>query len=378
MFAESCCEKTVYAVSVFSNRRSPWNCIDKTSCPCRHLWLRCITVKTRSMFAAGSDWSRYLIFHTQGPVRSWKKNQVESLIRKKYNSKKILLEMSPPAWCRTVYIRGEQFCLSIYTFMRFVPFYHWRICLWFIILPSCKPKLNMAASTILIPKVSWIEASVKAEMRMTPEWGFQESEELQNFEFLCIPQRTSVQSLAHAMESVVRGDAVYLLEAPWALQPRPKLRHLFSIILRRMVQPDFIARDPFPVFILAWEDGVLRQVASKLDHLLYSFSTSSVILFLCALYYLVSNFRAKGLFGGLWLYVRIIPVTFSRAHKRAAAFKFATGASFSSWAIYPVHTLTGKVLRPSILHGLSRSMECMYTTSPTELAIQYIIQDVRD
>lgn len=190
---------------------------------------------------------------------------------------------------------------------------------------------------------------------------------------ISVPQSAEVPSLSHGIDTVLRGDGLYPLEAPWLADVpgrRSKRRHFYSDGLRNIVHPNRIAWDQLPAYIPASKDHVLHQVAEQTRGVQYCSSSSSIIPALCSLYHLISNFRDTDLVGGLSPYVQDLPVNFARMHRKPIAFTIDNVGK--SRDIFTINSHSGADRGPSILRDLGHSMERMLTTPPDEFADKFV------
>lgn len=208
-----------------------------------------------------------------------------------------------------------------------------------------------------------------------------------------VPQRAQIPSLAHGMETVLRGDGLYPMEAPWtkhqhrrrkprtstSSRPDP-LPPVFTDGLRRIVQPNAIAWHEIPSYVPASKDDVLHAIADRTEGIRFCSSTSSITPVLSIMYHLISNFRDTALNGGLSTQIKDLPSTFAKMHRRPVAISVSRNrpSSQSSGSTQPVYTINahnGMDRGPSILRDLGHSMERMLTTPPDQFANKYVSQE---
>lgn len=210
------------------------------------------------------------------------------------------------------------------------------------------------------------------------------------------PQRVEVPSLAHGVETVLGGDGLYPLEAPWVPNSN-RNRHrftsnpsrtspLFSDGLRRIVQPENFAWEEIPSYVPAKDDSVLHHIAQRLPDVLFCSSTSSITPTLSAMYHVISRFRDTALNGGLSNHLQDLPTSFSKMHRRPVAFTISRNPNplpslqsrLPSRAVYTINAHNGLDRGPTILKDLGHSMERMLTTPPEQFANKFILQRMRD
>lgn len=185
--------------------------------------------------------------------------------------------------------------------------------------------------------------------------------------------RATVPTLAHGMQTVLRGDGVYPLEAPWTL-PREagRGRPFYAESLRTIVQPADIDWGAIPAYVPAASDRSLHALACATPDVRFCSSTSSVSPALAALYHLLSNFRATELRGGLSPRVSELPAGFARMHRRPVAVAVSRVGEGDAGPVYAVTSHAAAASGPSILRDLGHSMERMLTTDPAEFVQRYV------
>lgn len=185
---------------------------------------------------------------------------------------------------------------------------------------------------------------------------------------------SSIPVLAHGIETVLRGDGVYPLEAPWVLKNtankrRPRSHLNYRDSLRRIVQPHRIAWENIPEYVPAAHDRRLHELAAATNGVRYCSSTSSITPTVAALYHLLSNFRDTELTGGLSSHIDSLPAHFAKMHRRPVAFVVKKAAP----DVFSVNAHVGPESGPTILRDLGHAMERMLTNEPEVFASKYVL-----